>query len=403
MKRNLPVYAVQLDDTEDTGIFAMSFVEQPAVERNFVALAKARPLKLRLNHDKQILTGVVLMPNQPIYRDESFGQAIGAGGACNIVYSAAQIEKIQERLMRNGIALSSTTHEHERPLRGNYLIECWIVADPENDKANALGLGKLPKGTLCASYKVTDRAYWVTQVKSGKVKGFSLEGLFNFNKINMARAKTTRAVAKQSGAKNMGLIAKAFRAVFLEGDTVAETEELVNVAEADTVDAGEPLYRFWLADDAGEVHVDEEFFATIDGEQMAAGEHLLDTGDFLIIDEDGYMVEATDEPAEEETAAAEAALKRADDRAAAYLASQNPKTPASRRATPAARKTTKQSSDSKEVIELRRKLAAAERKNGKKPTAQKVVQKTQTPVDRKNMKPWQLKAEMLKDKQARKG
>lgn len=175
MSNKIPIYEAKLGREDTDGIYAMSFVDIPANESNFIALRKARIVKVNLNRSKQILTGVVLVPDQLIYRNDT------NLGEYYIKFTASDIEKIALKMMKTGLALNNTTHQHESPLEGNYLAELWIVEDPKSDKAAALGLGELPKGTLVASYKVDNAKYWRDEVLTGNVKGFSLEGIFNFN------------------------------------------------------------------------------------------------------------------------------------------------------------------------------------------------------------------------------
>lgn len=377
MKRNLPVYAVQLDDTEDTGILAMSFVSAPATERAFIALSKAQPVKLHYNKSKQILSGVVLIPEQLIYRD-----ATSPTGECYIKYSAQDIERIAVRMMQSGIALSSTTHQHEKPLAGNFLVECWTVADPKRDKAVAIGLGELPKGTLCASYKIQDRNYWLNEVLTGNVRGFSLEGLFNFNTIHMS---TTKKPAAKTAARKPNKMAVLLRsmALFLEGDTVAETDDLADVAADDTTDSGTPFLAFDLAENGGTVEVDSDGYATLDGEQMPAGEHALADGNVLVIDADGNMVETADEAVAEEAAVAEAALAEAKKRGKTILAAM------------------KKSKDPKDVkiAKLQAELAAAKRT----PSTKKAVQTTLSAKDPSKMTKFEKMAEAHKARMDRQG
>lgn len=309
MGKKIPVYECKIMGADDTGIFAISFVDTPANESNFVALNKQKHIKLALNKQKQVLTGVVLIPDQLIYRyDASLGEYY-------IKFTAQEIEKIAQKMMRTGLALSTTTHQHEAPLDGNYLTEIWLVADPQKDKAAALGLGELPIGTLLASYKVEDTKYWSNEVLTGKVKGFSLEGIFNFNNVKMKKnSKTAAQLAKEQAAakKPKGKLATALAAMFsilLDGETEAATEDLVDEATKDEVDAGEPFLIFDLAD-GGEVWVDADGFATLDGEQMPAGEHALADGNFIVIDDEGNLVVTQPEAASVEPATAAADLAK---------------------------------------------------------------------------------------------
>lgn len=327
MKQKIPVYECKIMGADNTGIFAISFVDTPANESNFIALNKQKPIKLALNKQKQILTGVVLVPDQLIYRyDENLGEYY-------IKFTTQDIEKIAQKMMKTGLALSTTTHQHEKPLEGNYLTEIWLVFDSKKDKAAALGLGELPVGTLVASYKIEDSTYWRNQVLTGEVKGFSLEGIFNFNSVTMK--KKTKTVAQLGAAKKTKLTAfglalhKMGIPVVMEGETEAAAEDLTDVAADDETDSGDPVIIFELAD-GGEIWVDADGFATLDGgEQMPAGEHALADGNFIVIDDSGMMVVTQPEAdgAEAATAATDLAKKTqlARQRGKQFLAKVNTK------------------------------------------------------------------------------
>lgn len=306
MTTEIPTYEAKIMGTDNTGIFAMSFVDFPANECNFVALARSaqRPVKMSLDKQKQILTGVVLVPDQMIYRNDT------QLGEYYLKFGAADIEKIRDKMMKSGVALRTTTHQHEKPLRDNHLVECWIVVDPKRDKSAALGLGELPKGTLVASYKVGNASYWRSQVMAGKVKGFSIEGLFNFKIVKMAKQVTKPAAKKVGVSGALATMLKSMAAV-LDGDTAAEAKDLTTVAKVDETGSGTPVIIFTLQDGT-EIDVDSEGFCTIDEAQAPAGDHLLDDGNTISIGDDGYIIETTDEPAATEPDAAEAALARAE-------------------------------------------------------------------------------------------
>lgn len=280
----IPVYNLLIDENEndETGVWAISFVDQPANEVEFVALNREKQ-EIYLNKDshKQVLTGVILKPEQLIYRHSP------KMGDYYIRFSAEQIEKISRKMMRTGVALQSTTHQHSTPLNGNYLTELWIVEDPRNDKANALGFSGLPKGTLMCSYKIEDKAYWDNEVMTGRVKGFSLEGFFS-QELAMSKSNKQLIMNKKK-RKESTLLGKISR-FLLDLDTVTS---------ADATASGVPYVVFVLAD-GKEAYVDEDGFVTLEGGQMPAGEHKLANGNLLVVDEQGQFVE-TREPSEDKT------------------------------------------------------------------------------------------------------
>lgn len=278
---NIPVYNCLIDEnTEDqSGIYAISFVDVPANEIDFVTLAKQPKLE-RLNRDskKQILTGVVLRPDQLIYRNDPRGEYY-------IRFSAEEIEKIAQKMMRTGIALQNTTHQHQNPLEGNFLTELWIVENPQHDKSQALGFADLPKGTLMCSYKIADKHYWDTQVMTGNVRGFSLEGFF-FQEIS--NNKTIKSITNQKQNEKMnqrnkktGTLLSRISQFFLN---------IQAVEKADSTSSGTAYVLFTLAD-GKEVYIDADGFATLDDEQLPAGDHPLADGNILVVDDQGQFIE----------------------------------------------------------------------------------------------------------------
>lgn len=274
---NIPIYNCLINENpeDDSGIYAISFVDSPANESDFIALSKQQS-EVFLNKDphKQILTGVVLRPDQLIYRkDYKLGEYY-------IKFSTEQIEKIAQKMMRTGLALQNTTHQHQAPLKGNYLSELWIIENPEKDKSRALGFSSLPKGTLMCNYKIADKHYWDTEIMTGNVKGFSLEGFFIQKPETQSNLKSNKLNKMNKKSKTTALLSRISR-FFLD---------IQSAEKADSTSSGIAYLIFTLAD-GKEVYVDKDGFTTLDGEQLPAGEHPLSDGNILVVDEDGQMIE----------------------------------------------------------------------------------------------------------------
>lgn len=298
---NIPIYNCLINESleDESGIYAMSFVESPANECDFITLSKHNT-QVKLNRDtkKQILTGVILSPDQLIYRnDQKLGEYY-------IKFSAEQIEKIAHKMMKTGVALHNTTHQHQSNLSGNYLAELWIVEDPLNDKSKALGFNNLPKGTLMCSYKVEDKNYWESEIMTGHVKGFSLEGYFMQQpEIKPLKNKSNqKSKMNRNNKKTKNLLSRINR-FFLD---------IQAVEKADTTASG-TVYMVFVLEDGKEVYVDKDGFATLDDEQLPAGEHILSDGNILVVDNDGNLLETKASSSEnanpEETTAPEALQK----------------------------------------------------------------------------------------------
>ena len=157
------------EDQEDIGVDAISIVESPAIESDFVAL-KNQEIKLaEVDKEKKILMGALLIPNKPIYRN-------GEEGEYYIYFSKDTIVKASQMFLQNG-KQSNSTLEHSKALNGLTLVESWIVESKEKDKSALYGLD-VPVGTWMGSVKVNNDDVWNEYVKTNKVKGFSIEGYF---------------------------------------------------------------------------------------------------------------------------------------------------------------------------------------------------------------------------------
>ena len=181
------------EDEMDTGIEAISIVESPAIESDFVALKNEEIKLAEVDKEKRILMGALLIPNKPIYRN-------GEEGEYYIYFSKDTIVKASQLFLQNGNQ-SNSTLEHSKALNGLTLVESWIV-ESEQDKSRHYGLN-VPVGTWMGSVKVNNSKIWEEYVKTKKVKGFSIEGYF------ADKMEQTKKVDKEDMEKDMELEAKA--------------------------------------------------------------------------------------------------------------------------------------------------------------------------------------------------
>ena len=156
------------EESDEIGVQAISVVNQPAVEVDFIALNKQVMLKAS-DDEKRILTGVALIPSKQIYRyDEEMGEYY-------IFFSKETIEKASQLFLKESNQ-KNATYEHAYDFDGGIVVESWIVTNPEMDKAKHYGFN-VPKGTWMISMKIENEKVW-NDVKMNKVKGFSIEGFF---------------------------------------------------------------------------------------------------------------------------------------------------------------------------------------------------------------------------------
>jgi TusA-related sulfurtransferase len=157
-----------IDEEDAIGIEAISVVESPAIEEDFIALKNQEFKLAEVDKEKRILMGAALIPNKPIYRRNDDNEYY-------IYFSRDTVRKASELFFINGNQNNSTL-EHQVPLTGLSVVESWIV-ESEKDKTRHYDM-EVPVGTWMVSMKVLNDEVWNDYVKTGRVKGFSIEGYF---------------------------------------------------------------------------------------------------------------------------------------------------------------------------------------------------------------------------------
>ena len=157
------------EENNEIGIEAISVVENPAIEEDFIALSNDIIELKEADKEKKLLVGALLIPNKPIYRRSGDDEYY-------VFFSKDTVLKASQMYLMNGNQ-SKATLEHEHDINGLTLVESWIVEDEVHDKSRKYGMN-VPVGTWMGAVKVNNDEVWNDFVKTGKVKGFSIEGYF---------------------------------------------------------------------------------------------------------------------------------------------------------------------------------------------------------------------------------
>jgi hypothetical protein len=292
----METYKVLFNEEENEGVYAVSLVSDPAIGVNFITLSKQKEIKLAtVNEEQRILMGAILIPNQPIYRNQD-------GHEFNIVFPKETIKQVQQNFALKGYQNNSTIEHSGEQIQNVTFVESWIKEDEVHDKSVHYGFNE-EVGTWFGLMKVNNDEIWNDYVKTGKVKGFSIDGVFDMEKVNL---KTEINMNLES---IVNAIKEGFASITLSTETEqVETVETVEVAmatmmlkdgvtilEADSFETGvynEPKSVFIVAEN---------------GDKVAApiGDHELEDGRVLVITEEGLIAEIKDVMVEEETPAAD--------------------------------------------------------------------------------------------------
>jgi hypothetical protein len=157
-----------IDDDMKLGVQAISLVEFPAIETNWVALSETK--LSAVSEERRMLYGPALIPEKYILRiDKTTGEEF------YIYFDKETVYKCAHQFMLKNLHHNHTL-EHEFAVTGCTVVETWLKED-ENDKSTHLGID-VPVGTWLVGSYVQNDDLW-EEVKLGKVKGFSIEGIFD--------------------------------------------------------------------------------------------------------------------------------------------------------------------------------------------------------------------------------
>lgn len=163
------VFELLLDDDAE-GVFAISLVDRPAIMENWIALSKEHKIEFKeIPNKKNILLGAVLIPDLKIDRLDKNGEIF------QVYFSGETIIKTAHKFMKDGNQENSTL-QHKSKIDGVTVVETWLKEDMINDKSVLYGFD-YPINTWMVAISVENESI-KEKIKSGEVKGFSIEGFF---------------------------------------------------------------------------------------------------------------------------------------------------------------------------------------------------------------------------------
>lgn len=162
-----------IDDETIDEIFQISLVQDPAIEKDFVFFDKEKVEFKSVNKEERLVMGPVLIPNKKIPRIDGNGQLY------SVFFKPETVKRLSQMyLERKYQDQVNIEHDDEKKVDDVTLVESWIAESHESDKSKLYGMS-VPKGTWMGTFKVNNDKVWEEYIKTGKVKGFSIEGMFS--------------------------------------------------------------------------------------------------------------------------------------------------------------------------------------------------------------------------------
>jgi hypothetical protein len=177
----LPTYKITIDEAyndgeQPLGVDAIAFTSNPAVLVKGVAF-KSQAKSHFADEKKYRITAPAMIPMDIYRNDDDMGEYY-------VQFSKDEIDTIFKEFMLNlnNRNLFNLEHENDKIVPA-YILEAWLVDNPEADKAKSTFGISVPKGTLMMTAQITDTEYYNKLVEAGQV-GFSIEGFLGLKLSN---------------------------------------------------------------------------------------------------------------------------------------------------------------------------------------------------------------------------
>ena len=173
------------DDNEALAIDAISLVSAPAIEQDLVYFGKEKHnlTFAKVDEEKRMLVSPALIPNKQIFRYDP-----NTDSEYYVYFSPETVRKASQLYLKHNNH-HKATHEHNERVSGVLTVESWIIEDPKMDKSRLYGYD-LPKGSWMVSMSIQNDDLW-QKVKSGELKGLSIEGYFIDKMQKMSETQPT--------------------------------------------------------------------------------------------------------------------------------------------------------------------------------------------------------------------
>ena len=270
----IPVFEAIIDDF-DCGIRKISLVDLPAVESDFLFFNKENKTNFNFsidNEEQRMVTGVIMRANFLIYRySPEFGEYY-------IKYSPETIKTMAEKMMiDNTFNNINLMHEDGTDVEGVNLVELFIKDTSKGISPS--NFEKIEDGSLFATYKINNDTIW-EQIKLGTFKGFSLEGLFDIEEIQLKKQNNNNNKINNL----MSTLFNRFLKSFVKCGSVETDKGIV----------------YWVGE--ADLQIGDELFYNTENEEAVKvedGEYTLNDGTVIVVKE-GLVSEIREKDGEQE-------------------------------------------------------------------------------------------------------
>lgn len=282
MKLDIPTYEFKIDDSQEAGVKAISLVDDPAMQSMFVAFEndKPKPKYFKSEEYEQVVFGVALQPDFPIYRVDNDGYEYYG------VFSKQTIKQIVHKFHRELQSNKMNIMHSDWAYIDAYMFSDYIVdSELQLQDLKNKGITDAKIGSWIVAYKIEDpKAFKL--VLEGKLKGFSIEAYLDAILVPFKNKLVDNKLKKEMKKINKSLKEKIL-SIFAELEKFERMLVPELAFEIEWSEVGQPVNK---------VIVDENGNETL--QPLGQGEFTTDAG-IVVVDEQSNLVEVRELPVED--------------------------------------------------------------------------------------------------------
>lgn len=160
----LPVYYISIDGDDDLGMKAISIVDDPAIERDFICYKKE--IVFSKDETKHEISGPAIIANKPIFRNNENGQFY-------TVFDSETIKKIVEKYSKLNLWNNVNLQHNDKLIKDVICVEHFI-----KDSSKGIvpkGFEDVEDGSLFCTFKILNEKLWSVIKNTENLNGFSIE------------------------------------------------------------------------------------------------------------------------------------------------------------------------------------------------------------------------------------
>lgn len=187
---DLPIYELKISETvqDEAEVSFIAFVDKPAIKRAFLAFNEHMKFQV-LSETDHVIVGPLMVPDQLIYRNsDKFGEHY-------VKFSADTIMDVAIKFAKKGFQNNvNEMHDPKKVVDGVTMFGAFITNEKWGVKP-IQAYSDLPDRTWFGMYKIDNEAVW-QKIVSGEFQGFSVEGMFDYEKPASQEQEMLQALGK---------------------------------------------------------------------------------------------------------------------------------------------------------------------------------------------------------------